>query len=413
MLLWPLLVASLDSASIALPVSRAETLHVAVAGSGAPVVLIPGLFGSAYGFRKLVPLLTGAGYRTITIEPLGIGASGRPERSDYSLTAQADRIAAALDTLGVTHAIIVAHSLGASMAFRLAYRHPDLVRGIVSLEGGPAEAAATPSFRRAMRFVPWIKWFGGVRRIRSKIRSSLVAASGDTGWVTDSVVDAYTAGAAADLNGTLKAFVQMADAREPEPLAPHLGTIHCPVRLLVGTAPHAGGVPAADEDELRSSLPSFSIDSVPGSGHYIHEEQPQAVAATVRRLDSASLQEKSQAAVGITGRPLTAGGIADEVPANRYRSILFRGSAYVDLLTIATSNHRHVSSNALCSPRGLQRELVHSTTERRRGGSGACGADAARDFKPELWSLRANNLQKTDSSTARDRTSRLWRGRLG
>jgi len=29
-----------------------------VAGEGDPIVLIPGLFGSAYGFRKLVPLLT-------------------------------------------------------------------------------------------------------------------------------------------------------------------------------------------------------------------------------------------------------------------------------------------------------------------------------------------------------------------
>src|SRR5205823_983462 len=84
-----------------------------------------------------------------------------------------------------------------SMAFRLAYRRPDLARAVVSLEGGPAEAAATPSFRRAMRFAPWIKWFGGVRRIRGKVRSGLIAASGDSHWVTDSVVDAYTAGARA------------------------------------------------------------------------------------------------------------------------------------------------------------------------------------------------------------------------
>jgi pimeloyl-ACP methyl ester carboxylesterase len=277
MWLVPLLLATIDSASLALPVAPAETLHVTVTGSGEPVVLIPGLFGSAFGFRRLIPLLSAAGCRTIVIEPLGIGASGRPERADYSLTAQADRIAAALDTLGVAHAIIVAHSVGASMAYRLAYRRPDLVRAIVSLEGGPAEAAATPSFRRAMRFVPWIKWFGGIRRIRGKIKSSLVASSGDTSWVTDSVVDAYTAGAAADLDGTLKALLRMADAREPERLIPRLGAIHCPVRLLVGTAPHQGGVPPGDVDALRAGLPSLTIDSVRGSGHYIQEEHPHAV----------------------------------------------------------------------------------------------------------------------------------------
>lgn len=251
-------------------------------GHGQSVVLIPGLFGSRFGFRHVVPLLAGAGYRVIVIEPLGIGSSARPEDGDYSLTAQADRIAAVLDTLAVRDAVIVAHSLGASMAYRLAYRRPELVRAIVSLEGGPAEAAATPSFRRAMRFAPWIKWFGGIRRIRGKIRSSLVAASGDTSWVTDSVVDAYTAGAAADLDGTLKAFLRMADARERERLAPHLATIRCPVRLLLGTAPHTGGVPPADVDEMRAALPSLAIDSVPGSGHYIYEEQPEAVVAAVR-----------------------------------------------------------------------------------------------------------------------------------
>ena len=259
-------------------------MQVSVTGAGRAVVLIPGLFGSRFGFRNVVPRLTEAGYRVIVIEPLGIGSSARPEDSDYSLTAQAHRIAAVLDTLGVRAAVVVAHSLGASMAYRLAYQRPDLVGGIVSLEGGPAEAAATPSFRRAMRFAPWIKWFGGIGRIRVKIRSGLVAASGDTSWITDSVVAAYTAGAAADLDGTLKAFVRMAKAREPERLAPHLGDIRCPVRLLLGTAPHEGGVPAGDLDALRSGLRSLSIGSVPGSGLYIYEEQPQAVVDAVKGM---------------------------------------------------------------------------------------------------------------------------------
>ena len=285
--MWCLaLILCLGDSTVALRVSvaRAESLQVGVTGDGPPVVLIPGLFGSSFGFRNVVPRLTEAGYRVIVIEPLGIGSSARPEDSDYSLTAQADRIAAVLDTLGVHDAVVVAHAVGASMAYRLAYRRPDLVGGIVSLEGGPAEAAATPSFRRAMRFAPWIKWFGGIGRVRSKIRSGLVAASGDTSWVTDSVVAAYTAGAAADLDGTLKAFLRMAKAREPELLVPHLGEIRCPVRLLVGTVPHQGGVPAGDLEALRAGLSSLSIERVPGSGLYIHEEQPEAVVNAVKGL---------------------------------------------------------------------------------------------------------------------------------
>ena len=276
-----------DSArGFSIPVAPAESVHVTVVGSGEPVVLVPGLFGSAFGFRHVIPILTAAGYRAIVIEPLGIGASGRPERADYSLTAQAARLAAALDSLRVGHALVVAHSVGASIAFRLAYRRPDLVRGLVSLEGGPAEAATTPGFRRAMRFAPWIKLFGGIRLVRGKIRKALIAASGDPGWVTDSVVAAYTAGAAANLDGTLRAYLRMARSREPARLEPHLGRIRCPVRLAVGTAPHSSGIRQREIDLLGRTVTSFAIDTVVGAGHYIHEEQPAAVGAAVRRVDA-------------------------------------------------------------------------------------------------------------------------------
>src|SRR5437762_8249103 len=192
--------------TFSLVLSPAESLEVTVTGTGDPVVLVPGLLGSAFGYRAVIPLLTAAGYRAIVVEPLGIGGSARPEHADYSLTAQADRIAAVLDRLSVRHAIVVAHSLGASMAFRVAYRRPDLVAGIVSLDGGPAEGAATRAFRRAMKLAPWIKLFGGVKLVRKKIRGQLIKASGDASWVSEQVVDGYTAAAAHDLDGTLRRF---------------------------------------------------------------------------------------------------------------------------------------------------------------------------------------------------------------
>src|SRR5258708_37615319 len=119
------------------PVGRAESLSVETAGRGDPVVLIPGLFGSAYGFRKVVPLLVDAGYRTIVIEPLGVGASARPEKANYSLTAQADRIAAVLDSLHVRNALIMAHSIGGSEALQPAYPRPEPGRRLLSVPGRP------------------------------------------------------------------------------------------------------------------------------------------------------------------------------------------------------------------------------------------------------------------------------------
>jgi pimeloyl-ACP methyl ester carboxylesterase len=275
-----------------LPVAPApaESLRVTEIGSGDPVVLIPGLVGSAFAFRVTGPLLAVAGYRAIVIEPLGIGGSPRVEHADYSLTAQADRVAAELDRLSIPSAVVVAHSIGASIAYRLAYRRPDLVRAIVALEGGPAEAAATPSFRRAMQLAPWIKLFGGVRLIRNKIRTQLVRASGDAQWVTDSVVNGYTAAAAADLDATLKAYIAMAHAREPERLEPHLVAIRCPVLLLVGGAPHESGPLASDIAVLAAGLGTFAVDTVPGAGHFLYEERPEVVVAAVKQVSGVGCQ---------------------------------------------------------------------------------------------------------------------------
>src|SRR2546428_7814176 len=64
--------------SFSLALSAAESVAVTVTGTGRPVVLVPGLFGSAFGYRAVIPLLTAAGYRAIVVEPLGIGGLGRP-----------------------------------------------------------------------------------------------------------------------------------------------------------------------------------------------------------------------------------------------------------------------------------------------------------------------------------------------
>ena len=266
-------------------VAPAETVHVEVwPGTGKPVAVIPGLFGASFTFRKVVPLLAAQGFRPIVIEPLGTGFSSRPLKADYSLSAQSHRIAAVLDSLSSGPVLVLAHSLGAAIAFRLAIERPDLVRGIVSLEGGPTEEATTPTFRSAMRFVPWIKLLGGISLVRRKIRGMLLDSSGDPSWVTDGIVLGYTLGEARDLNATLRTFLAMSRAREPAKLAPRLGDIACPVTLVVGTAHHDGDVPPEEVALMSHSLQAFEVDSERGAGHYLQEERPAAVVSAVERL---------------------------------------------------------------------------------------------------------------------------------
>jgi len=266
-------------------VAPAETLHVeAWAGAGRPIVLFPGLFGAAFTFRKVVPLLAAQGFRPIVIEPLGTGFSSRPATADYSLSAQAHRLAAALDSLNAGPVLVLAHSLGAAMAFRLAVDRPDLVDGIVSIEGGPTEEATTPTFRSAMRYVPWVKLLGGINLVRHKVRTMLLDSSGDRSWVTDGVVIGYTVGEARDFNATLRTFMAMSRAKEPAKIVPRLGAIACPVTLVVGTAHHDGDVPPQEVALLYHAIASFAVDSEVGAGHYLQEERPAAIVTAVERL---------------------------------------------------------------------------------------------------------------------------------
>src|SRR5256712_12948878 len=89
--MWLLAFLALADSAQAFPVvlSPAESLQVTVAGAaaGKPVVLVPGLFGSAFTYRNVIPRLTAAGYRAIVIEPLGVGGSGRARRAHSPLAA--------------------------------------------------------------------------------------------------------------------------------------------------------------------------------------------------------------------------------------------------------------------------------------------------------------------------------------
>ncbi len=289
-LLTMALVASLDSGVVRhIEVAPGEILHTTVIGSGEPVVLIPGIFGGAFGYRNITGPLVARGYRCIVIEPLGYGRSSYPDGADYSFTAQTERVAQALDSLGVSNALFIANSTGASIALRLALAKPALVRGILSIDGGPAETAATPGMKKAFRFGGFItKLAVNEGKLRHDVRREIVKNSGDTTWVTSRVIREYTAGQAADVDGAIDAFRSMSKSKETESLHDQLDEIRIPVRLLVGGVTHPSGVKQAERDLLAERIPDFELESVPGSGQYVHEEQPGAVLKALGDLDQAA-----------------------------------------------------------------------------------------------------------------------------
>jgi pimeloyl-ACP methyl ester carboxylesterase len=285
-----LLATPLDSTVVQnIEVAEGETLRITSVGTGRPVVLIPGIFGAAFGYRKITAPLAARGYRTIVIEPLGYGWSSHPKNADYSFTAQTKRVAEALDRLGIKQALFVAQSSGAGIAFRLTVDRPDLVRGLLSIAGGPAESAATPGLKKAFKLGGFAaKLAVDESKLRHDVRKEIIRNSGDTTWVTDAVIRNYTAGQTTDLDGSIDAFHRMSKSKERESLADRLHQCAVPVRLLVGTKSHPTEVTDEQRELLENKIPDFRAESVRGAGQYIQEEQPAAVLAAVNRLEQAA-----------------------------------------------------------------------------------------------------------------------------
>jgi pimeloyl-ACP methyl ester carboxylesterase len=281
-----LLAGSIDSSIVRdIEVAPGEMIRTTSVGTGQPLVLLPGIFGAAFGYRTITGPLVERGYRVIVVEPLGYGWSGHPKTADYSFTAQGERVGLALDQLGVSRALFVAQSSGAAIAFRLAILRPGLISGLLSIDGGPAESAATPGMRKAFKFGGGLVKFAlDESKLRHDVRREIVKNSGDTTWVTDAVIRGYTAGQTADMNGSIDAFQRMSKSKEEASLADRLHECAMPVRLLVGTVSHPAEVTHDQRELLLAKLPDFKTDSVPGSGQYIQEEQPAAVLAAVARL---------------------------------------------------------------------------------------------------------------------------------
>lgn len=72
--------------------------------------------------------------RSLLVDLLGFGISDRPRTFGYTLPEQADGVARLLDSLNISAADVIAHSMGGAVAVTLASKRPDLVGRLVVAE---------------------------------------------------------------------------------------------------------------------------------------------------------------------------------------------------------------------------------------------------------------------------------------
>jgi pimeloyl-ACP methyl ester carboxylesterase len=111
-------------------------LHYVERGAGDPVVLLHGNGSMIQDFEcsGLIDLVA-TNHRVIVFDRPGFGHSDRPRSTVWTPDAQAELIEGALSQIGISNAIILGHSWGASVAVALALRSPALVRGLVLASG--------------------------------------------------------------------------------------------------------------------------------------------------------------------------------------------------------------------------------------------------------------------------------------
>jgi pimeloyl-ACP methyl ester carboxylesterase len=111
---------------------RRERVQTSGPRDGRAVVLIHGL--ASLSDEVLFPLqepLTGSGYRVIAIDRAGYGGSDPAPPGAMSPSAQAERLRQRLRRMGLRDVIVVAHSVGAASALRLAQSRDTPVAGLV------------------------------------------------------------------------------------------------------------------------------------------------------------------------------------------------------------------------------------------------------------------------------------------
>jgi non-heme chloroperoxidase len=230
-----------------------------------PVLLLHGFSDSWRSFEAVLPLLPRR-LRALAPSFRGHGGSDRPE-GGYGPGDLAADIAAFMDALGLPAAVVVGHSMGGSVALRLAIEHPGRVAGLMlvgaraSWRGHP-EVEALAGLLDAMR--------DRVDRAFVRAFQESTIASPVPPGLLDTVVAESLRVPARVWRAAMREGVLGADDRD------RLGRVAAPTLLLCGDR---DGLAWDGQAVLAAGIGGARQVTYAGTGHALHWEQPARFAA--------------------------------------------------------------------------------------------------------------------------------------
>ena len=168
-----------------------QLVHVEMAGSGPPLVLVHGFGGSTYSWRRVMPRLAES-FRVVAVDLNGFGYTQRlAGPAHYTREAQGELVLSVMDALGFPNAHLMAHSYGGGISLWIAWKHPERVRSLVLVD---SSAPTYPNDRRtrAASFRPLTALYLRTWVLHPRIvRKALLRSFYDDSQVTPELVQAY------------------------------------------------------------------------------------------------------------------------------------------------------------------------------------------------------------------------------
>lgn len=236
------------------------------------VVLLNGIAMTLGHWKPVVDRLVSAGYRVLCHDMRGQLLSDRPA-GPYSLERHASDLAGLMNELGLDKACVIGTSYGAEVALTFARDYPKRCLGLVSIDGvseyDTVLGAAVESWKAAALSDPRV-FYKAI--IPWNYSAPYIAAHRDILAEREDRVASLP-------RDYFEAFGCLCDAFLAIDLTKDLGSIVCPTLVLAGGADILK--PPVYSMIISNGIPGSSYQEIPGAGHAVVIEQPEAVAGAL------------------------------------------------------------------------------------------------------------------------------------
>jgi len=253
----------------------AVDLATSETGTGAPLVILHGLFGSKRNWTSIAGTLA-RHHRVITADMRNHGESPWDALHDYP--ALAEDVAQLIETRVGGPAVVMGHSMGGKAAMMLAVTRPELVERLVVVDIAPARSISSPLLLvKAMRRVPLetLSRRAEVDAVLAEVIPDLTVR----GFLAQNVV-AESTGLRWSVN--LDAIERNGESIVGFPEIPPGEAFVKPTLFI------AGGRSEYLRPEHRATserlFPAATIETIPNAGHWVHAEAPGQFLEAVSRF---------------------------------------------------------------------------------------------------------------------------------